>query len=1295
MSHKRSSALERGSVTSQQPIMPRSARGRSSLQKRSSTLDQDSDGTRSPKSPGDKRRSVNLEPLHENDRRRSGAKDKGWEGGFRSGNWRSLNPPAKVSDFSVDPNHPDLGVESPKESHSGTLNKALSTSANDLGGNRFMGEELLSQPIFQTCSAEFFNSICGALHSKSYMTGQVIVEAARPGHCMMLVMRGSLNMFVRDMKVETFNKGDYLGETILLGIDDHWQVTLKAETPCTVYEITREGFARTLAKNQSEKRFYDKLKVDHNQCELTWAGTLECTVHLFKGLSESVLRSIDKVLIRRLYFPDQKLLVEGAVGDNLLMLVRGTVAIMIAERVVRVESRYQPDSPTMTQAKSPALIDEGVLPLPALEKGDAEQASLEFLSAPISTAFQQSQKRFSMESAACSTAKKANEEPTVPAPPIVFGELGLLGMQQVRCATVLAQSVCQVRVLYRSVLMKCLEESGESLVSMNDYMQKRYQIGDPKGDSQKENFLKEVPIFKQVGCTEEFLDFLGHHLEDRMYLPGMRIIDEALPDDKCMYIITSGAAEVCKGGHQVATLGTGAVVGELTVLGIASKRSSSVIATETCHMKGLHQSVVVKALEMFPDEREKVMLMVYEKTRAKDDDVTSDEATNRVAKKKSQRKAFMKVLKNSPLFSTARPQFVEELSKEAIDRIYMPGDCIIEQGASGDSMFIMVSGMAGVYVANPELMPTEEEEEQRKASKSSVGVQTATMSATKASTEDIKRMPRVGTLNAGSVTGELAMLGVSTLRSATIVAETICSMWEITQEKAIACLERFPDAQQNFSTVIVKHLERTVPNRLLSMELLKGFDRKFRTLLGLYCDRLVYFPGAVIVREGQVGQGMVIVNCGRASLEKKGVSIKTFSPGNHFGSTVMLGVHKVYLGTLISIQTCHVLRVSRNSYIDTLKQYPSPHAAARLKHSEKKNAEELKEAMRWTSARLCIWKRYQGMLNPETQDATEKVLTESELLHKVFELWHKAAEDQAHRRKANEKERVQYRQMMERWAEKKREALKQTQKRYDEEQRRLDAVCPHRQRCQQNNSSWEPKHRGRKAMEGQLPPVAPNFCSATPDSAQLVTLLKEWPTPRPSPFYDLKVWNVLADSLENPGSPAPLLALLTGPPNTAVTELPASSEPFGASPPGTAVSCGEGVLEGTEALDAKAEQAALLEDSSDSDFGDDTVEQMLANCYSEEVTMDITRSSFSASDPAAVVTRFVKSAPTQGCNNLKHLLGDLSVGVDSDEESRCTSISAMLARPPPNKHSSVASVRSHFSKGGSLLSQGAGGAKFR
>merc|ERR1719326_809093 len=115
---------------------------------------------------------------------------------------------------------------------------------------------------------------------------------------------------------------------------------------------------------------------------------------------------------------------------------------------------------------------------------------------------------------------------------------------------------------------------------------------------------------------------------------------------------------------------------------------------------------------------------------------------------------------------------------------------------------------------------------------------------------DRKTMSRVGTLHAGSITGELAMLGVSLIRSATIEAQTICSMWEITQEKALAILERYPDAQMHFAHIIVEHLERTVPARILSTPLFRGFDRKFRMLLGLYCERRAYFPGHRIVREG-------------------------------------------------------------------------------------------------------------------------------------------------------------------------------------------------------------------------------------------------------------------------------------------------------------------------------------------------------------------------------------------------------------------------------------------------------------
>merc|ERR1712096_592814 len=127
-------------------------------------------------------------------------------------------------------------------------------------------------------------------------------------------------------------------------------------------------------------------------------------------------------------------------------------------------------------------------------------------------------------------------------------------------------------------------------------------------------------------------------------------------------------------------------------------------------------------------------------------------------------RAVMKAVKSSPVFGNMSVAFVEELSAVSSNRIYMPGDLIIEEGREGDSMFIMVSGNAAVFATN--------HEEQGTRRVSSV----PTTQACQAS------MTRIGVLTAGSISGELAMLGVSQVRSATIEAETICCMWEISHD---------------------------------------------------------------------------------------------------------------------------------------------------------------------------------------------------------------------------------------------------------------------------------------------------------------------------------------------------------------------------------------------------------------------------------------------------------------------------------------------------------------------------------
>merc|ERR1719287_394021 len=116
----------------------------------------------------------------------------------------------------------------------------------------------------------------------------------------------------------------------------------------------------------------------------------------------------------------------------------------------------------------------------------------------------------------------------------------------------------------------------------------------------------------------------------------------------------------------------------------------------------------------------------------------------------------------------------------------------------------------------------------------------------------------------------------------------------------------------HFAEIIVDRLERTVPSRILSMPLFANFDKRMLNLLALQCERSAFFPSQAIARENVAGDRMFIINLGRATLEKKNslVTVKTYSPGRHFGSDVMLGMHRKYAASLVAVTTCHVLSIN-------------------------------------------------------------------------------------------------------------------------------------------------------------------------------------------------------------------------------------------------------------------------------------------------------------------------------------------------------------------------------------------------
>lgn len=789
---------------------------------------------------------------------------------------------------------------------------------------RLIVEDLLaSSPLFKNISTEGRNALVDKFNGKAFQDGEVVITADTACDSLLLVMRGNCLVSFGGIPIQHLREGEYFGETLLVGVEDVWSVTLVAEGVASVAEITRDDFYELLEGFPEDRQLFAGLSVKHRSC--MHDGVTHHTCDIFAALSNRTLVELEGALVRRMFWPGEKLLVQGVAGDELYVLLHGMVNIEVGGHVVAKEGRD-----TMSTAISP-----------------------------------QRMQRLSIASQ--STNQKENNGC------LCFGEPGLLGLQPKRVATVVAVTVCQVRVLYRPVFLKLLQEKPEAvdLQPMFEFAQTR--INGTPGSGPLNKCLKDVRLFQELRCGEEFLDFLASHMQERIFISGQRIVTEGSSEDRCMYILDRGNARVYKGDMLVTTLEPGAVVGEVFLLGLALERTSTIIAEGTAYMLSLDQATVIHALQQFPEERSKVMMMAFrrehqpqdeggEEKSAADDALDPVTGSPRSPSTEMERgddqwirmalQIVIKAMAKSDMFpQQAGSAFVEELGQVALNHVYMPGEHVMEEGASGNSMFIMISGMASVYTGKP-----------------GAG------------------FLRLGKLTAGSISGELAMLGVSQTRSATIEAETFCCMWEITHSCALPIINRFPQLRDNFADIVVRNLQHTVPARMDSLPLFRGFDRKFPMMLSQYCDRKAYFCGQAIFKEASAGDGLCVMNLGRGMLTRKGYNVKAFSSGSHFNSTIMLGVHKSPICTLTATQTCHVVIVPRMAYLQALEMYPCHENHQRILQHESSEADKFRKLVERMYVRANLWKKSQEE-QQESKPYARQALPDHEYLRRCFGEW--------------------------------------------------------------------------------------------------------------------------------------------------------------------------------------------------------------------------------------------------------------------------------------------------------------------
>ncbi|CAE7780384.1 Hcn1, partial [Symbiodinium necroappetens] len=262
--------------------------------------------------------------------------------------------------------------------------------------------------------------------------------------------------------------------------------------------------------------------------------------------------------------------------------------------------------------------------------------------------------------------------------PACFGELEFLGLSPVRKTAVKALTPCVCRILNREMVLHVARDTDMEVYS--SMLLQMFQKTVHKTSAEQASVLMD---FISAGCSDEFLQQPGVHT--LLVSPLIWELNKKYCS-RSLQMVMSSVRVIGVGKKDLPRLGKGDVFGRMSALSLRPRPSgaSALYAAEHCCVEVLHQDVVVRALEIYHDQRGKVLTL------------------DREAKAAAGAKAmdFVEIVASSRIFSDMSHAFVQELAASAIDRIFMPGDVVMHQGAVEFSMFILVTGTADVFVSD-------------------------------------------------------------------------------------------------------------------------------------------------------------------------------------------------------------------------------------------------------------------------------------------------------------------------------------------------------------------------------------------------------------------------------------------------------------------------------------------------------------------------------------------------------------------------------------------------------------------
>lgn len=370
-----------------------------------------------------------------------------------------------------------------------------------------------------------------------------------------------------------------------------------------------------------------------------------------------------------------------------------------------------------------------------------------------------------------------------------FGELVMLGVTQNRTATIRCMCFCTMLEIARTSFWDAIERFPSERGHFEQLALKNMQIS------------ATWPILE--GVPSRFSLLLNLQAARRKFPAGDQSLKTEKSKETAMLVLSGEASLMNEVGEEIDVLAEGSCYNEQILIGIPNYDNTYIVPKSSSEIQTVTPDLWEKILSGFPEERSSVRQNVIS-------------YMSRRAEKRLGIEADC-ILQQTALFRIAHHDIIQKVQRRLEPRVFKPGEAIIVAGQEGDTMYVLLEGVAKLGMS-------------------------------------VRNHRAAAEFTAGMAVGEAVMVGAAKTHSCTIRAKSLCIAQSFCRQDLDEALAQVhPDIRDAFDACLedARHESNTnLQHKLRKVPALKNCSASFFTLACKDADDVLFAPGDTLFKRG-------------------------------------------------------------------------------------------------------------------------------------------------------------------------------------------------------------------------------------------------------------------------------------------------------------------------------------------------------------------------------------------------------------------------------------------------------------